>query len=244
MQKTALVIFCILLISSCKKSDDRACFKSFGEPNQIDIPIDSVERFNLYKGITYHVYQDTLKLIRIIGGKNVIEWIEVNKEGNELDISNKNKCNFLRNYNKQILVEIHYPTYYRFYSETSDSLLFKDTIQSNYLYVEQALGGGHVGLNITGQTLVMIASNGVGSYQVGGQVNHADLRIQSGARGNAENLIANSIEIDQNSTGDLYINGTNSTITVNMKGTGNVYYLNAPTSISIVGIGAGKVLSK
>ncbi|MBK9190301.1 MAG: DUF2807 domain-containing protein [Crocinitomicaceae bacterium] len=243
--KYFLVILSIsLLIFSCKKSSERTCFKSYGDDSQIEFALDSVDRFKLYKNIRYHIYQDTLRKVIIKGGKNVISLIELSYNSTALSITNKNKCNFLRDFDNQILVEIHYPFYKWIYSETDDSLVFKDTIQSDYLYVDQFLGGGKVILNTQADVLIMNASNGVGSYTLGGHADYANLRVQAGASGDATQLTSFSYLLDQNSTGDLKVNLDSAAANIAIKGTGNVIYSGDPDTIILTKTGDGELIQE
>lgn len=242
--KYVVFISTILLLVACKKATQRACLKSYGAESQLEIPIDSVSNFMLYKNLNYHIYQDTLRKIIIRGGANVIQMVDVRNISGELSIQNKNKCNFLRDYDKHIQVEIHYPFYHRIYSETEDSLVFEETIYSSYLYVDQALGGGNVILHMEGGTLVLIARNGVGSYEVSGHVNHADLRIQNGASGNARQLKSPHFELDHNSTGKLFVNLDSAQAIVSIKGTGDVFYSGDPDTIIVNQTGVGEIVKE
>lgn len=243
MQKKLIIILVLFFTFACKKAEEKVCFKPYGETTELSYSLpDNITEFKLYNNINYHIYQDSLQIVKIIGGENLIQHISLNQFENQFEIRNHNKCNFLRNFDKKITVEIHYPNYTRFYSETADSLIFKDTINSNYFYLTQTLGGGYVKLNIAGDKLIMIGSNGVSTYEVSGKVNYADLRLQTDAKGICTNLICPEFEIDQNSTGDLFINGDSAKININMKGTGNVYYSGNPDSIAVKGIGVGQIL--
>lgn len=233
-----------LMIFSCKKSSVRSCFKSYGDETQIEYDLDSVDRFKLYKNIRYHIYQDTLRKVIIKGGENVIGLVELEYDSTSLSITNKNKCNFLRDFDNQIVVEIHYPFYKWIYSETDDSLVFKDTIHSNYLYVDQFLGGGKVILNTQADVLVMNASNGVGSYTLGGHADYADLRVQAGASGDATQLTSYSYLLDQNSTGDLKVNLDSAAANIKIKGTGNVIYTGDPDTIILTKTGDGELIEE
>lgn len=242
--KYFVFISAILILVACKKATQRTCLKSNGEESQVEIPLDSVANFMLYKDLNYHIYQDTLRKVIIRGGSNVIPLVDVKNISGELSIQNKNKCNFLRDYDKRIQVEIHYPFYHRIYSETEDSLIFEDTIYSSHLYVDQALGGGNVYLHMVGGTLVLIARNGVGSFDVSGHVNHADLRVQSGASGNARELKSPYYELDHNSTGKLYVNLDSAQALVAIKGTGDVLYSGNPDTIIVNQIGVGEIIKE
>lgn len=241
--KNLIYISCVFFLS-CKKPNERACLKTVGDESTLEYAIDSVSKFLISKNIICHVYQDSLKKIILRGGSNLIGHVDIVKNGDEISINNNNKCNFLRDHEKTIIVEIHYPDYHRFYSETEDSLIFKDTIISPYLYVEQVLGGGFVKLHAQTGKLVMIASNGVGRYEVSGYANHADLRVQTNASGNAENLISPSFELYQNSTGNLTVNIDSALVYVDINGTGDVIYTGTPDSVWIQKTGAGEFIKQ
>lgn len=232
------------MISACKKANERTCFKSHGAAAQIEIPLDSVNHFNLYKNIRYHIYQDTLRKVIIKGGENVIPFIDIAQNGYEVSIQNKNKCNFLRDFDTKILVEIHYPWYDYIYSETNDSLLFKDTVLGDRLYVEQTLGGGGVKLNVNVNKLILVVSHGVGNYSVSGQANFADLRVQTNGSGDARQLQCPDYLLDNNSTADLRVNLNQATAKATIRGTGNILYSGVPDSLETFIKGDGQVIGE
>jgi len=69
--KQSIVLFSLIIFvfSSCKKAENRPCFKSFGDLSELEISIDSVQKFELYGGLVYNFYQDTLRKIVIKGGE-------------------------------------------------------------------------------------------------------------------------------------------------------------------------------
>lgn len=242
MKKSGILLSILLLLGSCKKAEERTCIKGYGDEQTIEIPIDSVSKFYLYKNLSYRIYQDTLKKIVLTGGSNMISNIEVTNSAGDLSIRNLNRCHFLRDYEKRIFVDIHYPTFERFYCESQDTLMFMDTITSPNLYIEQVLGGGHVKLHIEGGNLVLIARNGVGSFNVSGHVNHADLRVQANGSGIAQNLSASSFEIYQNSTADIRVNINQAETYVDIRGTGHVIYTGIPDTLNLIKSGAGEMI--
>lgn len=238
------VIACVmLLVISCKKAEDRSCFKSYGEMSELEIPLDSVYEFRLYKNMTYHLYQDSSYKMIVRGGKNVIGHVTTDYTNYTLSVRNENKCHFLRDYDNKIEVEIHYPFYQNmFYSETSDSIIFHDTIVASQIHVELIMGGGVVMLNAHTTELVMNASHGVGSFKVSGTTKFADLRVQTDARGDATGLTAEKMDVYQNSTGDIKVNLESANAFVWMRGTGNVIYSGIPDSLEILDQGDGAVI--
>ena len=68
---------------------------------------DSVQKFELFKGIVYRFYQDTLRKVVIKGGENVVGLVDVKVKDYMVSVHNGNSCNFLRDYEDKITVEIH-----------------------------------------------------------------------------------------------------------------------------------------
>lgn len=122
------VLITLFVFTGCKKPGDRTCFKNTGTFTSVEVPLDSVRTFRLYKNIRYHIYQDNARKIVIEGGEHVVNQIGVTNEDGIVSIHNNNKCNFLRDSEKMISVEIHYPYLNRFYIESSDSVVFENTV--------------------------------------------------------------------------------------------------------------------
>lgn len=242
MVKCVFIFGLILLFFSCKKAEDRSCYKSYGELIEKEIPLDSVSEFRLYKNITYHVYQDTMRKLIVRTGDHLVNFILAENVDGILSISNKNKCHFLRDYDKKTVVEIHYPFYNIIYSEANDSLIFKNTIAGNYLEVEQNLGGAAVVLDVDVNHIMMIASGGVSRFDLSGVTNYADLRVQTNGSGDAGNLKANYIYVYNNSTGDLLVDLDTADADIHIKGTGNVIYYGAPDTLSLEKTGDGSLI--
>jgi len=242
MVRSAIIFGLMCSFFSCKKAEDRACFKSYGDVIEKEIPLDSVSEFRLYKNITYHVYQDTLRKLIVRTGDKLVNHIVVENSGNVLSISNTNRCHFLRDYDKKTVVEIHYPFYNVIYSEANDSLIFKNTIVGNYLEVEQNLGGADVVLDVDVNHIVMIASGGVARFVLSGITNYADLRAQTNGSGDASNLKANNVYVYNNSTGDVLVDLDSAEADIHIKGTGDVLYSGAPDSLSLEKTGDGKLI--
>jgi len=235
----------ILSITSCKKADEKTCFKSVGKPSELEYSIsDEVSYFNLYKGATYHIYHDSLNKIIIKGGENVISQIEIKQAGDTIDINNLNKCNFLRNFEKnKITVEIHASKFRQIYSQASDSVITKTPIKSDYFLYQIDQGGGHSILDVDVSYLVVISSNGVGGYTLKGKANYADLRVQRMGFGFAEDFSALDYRIYSRSSNHIWLNLNNANADIDISGAGNVYYLGEPINYTLKGKGAGKLIN-
>jgi hypothetical protein len=229
-------------LSSCKKSEDRTCYKSTGEQTKIDIPLDSVHTFKLYKNIKYRIFQDTLRKVVVKGGQNVVNFIDVENENGIVSIHNKNKCNFLRKSEDYIEVEIHYPYLKRFYAEPSDSVIFENTITADSLMIELREGGGSAYLDVDVNFFAINVSYGTADYTLSGKANNAEVKIQNNGFADALKFNAGYLFVYNNSTNDLRIDLTNSDAYVVIEGTGDIYYSGNPAAANVDQIGSGSFI--
>ena len=229
----------VLTFSSCKKSEDRKCYKSTGDPTEIEIPLDSVHTFKLYKNIKYRIFQDTLRKVVVKGGANVVNFIDVENEHGIASIHNENKCNFLRKSEDYVEVEIHYPYLERFYIEPSDSVIFENTITADSLIIELREGGGSALLDVDVNFFAINVSYGTADYTLSGTANNSEVKNQNNGFADASKFNAGYIFVYSNSTNDLKIDLTNSDALVVIEGTGDIYYSGNPAAANVNQIGSG-----
>lgn len=237
------VVLSLLIFTHCKKANERTCFKSSGEDMELTIPIDSVRHFNLFNNIKYRIFQDDQRKVVVRGGGNMIDQIEVADNGdNVLSIENKNSCDFLRNPEDIVNVDIHYPFYRSFYIDPSDSVVFEDTVTSHYLDIEIRNGGGSVKLDVDVFEVSIVVSHGAGDFTIGGYAERSALKVQNNGGGNATKFNPDYAYIYQNSTADIFCELGNAASLIVVDGTGDVYYIGDPIDIHAEGKGNGKII--
>ena len=93
---------------SCKKEEDRSCFKTTGSIIDKIIPLGSFSKIHLGPYIQYELIQDTMNFIEISAGENIINFISSDIEDGKLLIENNNKCRFLRYKKEKVIAKIHF----------------------------------------------------------------------------------------------------------------------------------------
>jgi len=243
MKILVLILSFLILFFSCKKAEDRDCFKSYGELTQLEYSIDSVQEFKLYEGIEYRFYQNNSRKIIVKGGRNVVNFIDINSKDFITSINNLNSCNFLRDYDDKIIVEIHYPHYHSIYAEPTEPMRFIDTLTGDYVTIKLKNGGESLDLNVNIKSLYLKVSIGTSNINVYGTTNDIHLSTQNFGRINALGVVSNSVFVHQGSATDMLVNFSNSKAIVNFFGNGDVLYLGVPTELTITGQGDGEVLT-
>lgn len=244
--KNSLLILTVLLVAiSCKKPEDRRCFKSTGEQTEKEIALAYFNKLVLKEHINYVLIQDSTNKVVIKGGKNLLNLIETNVSENTLEIKNTNKCNFLRSYKKSITVEIHFTSLININIVGTESLTTVGTIYTDYFAFYTRDGSGDVFLNLDAKYISAEADHGWCNYTFTGKTDAAKLSIKSNSWCDASGLtVKDSIFVASESEGDMKINANQIPIKGYLKESGNIYYKGNPTSIDVYITGKGKVLGE
>jgi hypothetical protein len=235
-------LYFILLIPfffACKKANERRCWKTIGDSIKLVTTIDSVQKMVLNNGLTYIMHQSNERKVEVIGGKNMVDLVEIRTNNYQLEITNKSYCHFLRDFDKKIVVHIYYPRFTDIYAEVSDSLIFLDTIQGNLMQLEMREAGGVAILTANLNDLRVIISAGPGHFVANGFAKFSTLKTQGQGFGDASGLKSQFLFGYQNSGAPLKLNleGTEANIVID--GAGDIQYVGEPISIELTQNGEG-----
>lgn len=245
MKNSLLILILLLLAASCKKAEDRRCFKSTGEQTEKEIALAYFNKLVLKEHINYVLIQDSTNKVVIKGGKNLLNLIETNVSENTLEIKNTNKCNFLRSYKKTITAEIHFTSLININIVGTESLTTVGTIHTDYFAFYTRDGAGDVSLNLDAKFISAEADHGWCNYTLTGKTEAAKLSIKSNSWCDASGLIVkDSIFVATESEGDMHINANLIPIRGYLKEKGNIYYTGQPNSIDVLITGKGNVIAE
>ena len=245
MKNLVSILVVFVLVSACKKAEDRSCWKFWGDEKTMEIAIDAdFDKLFLNAHLEYELVQDSTDKLVIIGGENVIKKVEWSiSDDKTLTISNKNKCHFLRNERKVIKVEIHYTNIYNIHFEGTEPLKTRGTLNTNYFVLFIRDGAGPVTMDLNCISVVADISHGWGNYVLTGNTDHAFIGARSNGYGDALGLNVNqSIYVSHETSGTLKVNCGNLPLDGYLKGNGNILYKGTPSSMNILDTGGGEVL--
>src|SRR6185436_10689371 len=107
-QSYLFIILFLFMFSSCKKENMCDCFKSTGSTFTEKRVLGDFDQLEVNDNIDVVLVEDTLNYAEVEAGKNLIDLIDTKIDNNQLNIANRNTCNWVRSYKKEITVTVHF----------------------------------------------------------------------------------------------------------------------------------------
>lgn len=243
--RSYLIIAGILLCFSCKKAEDRVCFKKAGSEDLRVVATDmDIDTLYLYDGLHYSLVQGSETRVELKGGENLLSHIEVTFNNGRLTVSDENKCNFLRSYKNKIHAKIIVDTVSYIYYEGSEELKSIDTLYSNELRLIIRDGAGSTDLTLSNGYTSATVSHGFGDFTLRGKTTFAYLHCNSNSYCDTRSFRAsNWLKIKSNTVGKMLVNANTNHLSAVVCTSGDVGYVGTPENITLKRYGKGELLN-
>lgn len=244
--KNVINILAILLLvsSSCKKAEDRSCWKFAGDEAIQEIQIESFDSLELGGKMKFDLIHDTINKIVLNGYENLNNLILVQQRDSKIDILNENKCNYLRSFKKKVTVEIHYTDFNTLIFKGSEELRMTNEFNTPSFNLKVFDGAGPMFLDVNSTFFSAVLVNGHGDLTLNGSSSYAFLRAQGATYFNTENFIcSDSLVVSTNSSADLFVNANTTKFRTEIDGRGDVYYKGTPQIIESNNVGEGQLIN-
>ena len=100
----AVLLIYMLLNEGCKKAGVCDCFKGTGEISTEERQLPTFTSVYVEDNVNLIFVEDTVQKVIVEAGKNLLKNIKTEMIGDQLQIRNINKCNFVRKYDIPINV--------------------------------------------------------------------------------------------------------------------------------------------
>jgi hypothetical protein len=236
-------IFLIITLISCKKEEDRICLKSSGNLDSLVLFTDSFNKLFLHEHLVFELVQDSIDKVVITGGENLIQHVAVTVTDGTLDIVNRNKCSFLRSYNKKIKVRIHFKSLINMHLEITEPMSNIGKMKFDWLTFLLKDGSGSVNLQFDAQAIFATISHGWGDFTFTGSTRYANLNMRSNGYCNLYGMnVADSVTIISNTQGSVKISANGIKLKAQTLSDGNIYYKGIPSSIQFDRFANGELI--
>jgi hypothetical protein len=224
---------------SCSGDDANDCIQNAGKIIQEELPITGFSDILVNRDIKLVIKEAGDYSVIIETGEYLLNDVEAVVVGNELQLTNYNTCNFVRDYGLTTIYvtapDIRNIRSSTQYSIESDGILNYDDLR---LFSENVNGVGAVtsgvfSLNINASSL-RITSNNLSSFYISGEVNNLFVGFYSGiGRFEGQNLIAQKVTVYHRGSNDMIVNPQEE-LKGNLFGTGNLISVNNPETLDVV----------
>lgn len=247
MRKLLYIIFSIVMWS-CNSEDAPDCFQNSGAIIQEEFIVNNFTKITVFSRVELIVKQSSTQRVIVETGEYLLNDIEVRVENNRLLVTNNNACNFNRDYGiTKVYVSVPDLAEIRNGSGltvSSDGVLAFDNLK---LISEDFNAEGDVNsdgdFNVTVDCVALdCVVNNLSSMFVRGEVDDLFIGYYSGdARFEGRGLVAQNIDIFQRSSNDMIVNPQQS-LTGEIRSTGDVISVNAPTIVEVEEFYTGKLI--
>ena len=232
-----------MVISSCKKAENRTCFKSLGENKTEVRTLSNFKHIHISDNIELHLTPSNTNEIKIQSPKNLMNFITTEVLNDTLYIRNNNKCGVFRSYQYDIIVDVSFTDLHYIKSYSSKDIRSTSTLNLDTLITEGFFVNGDMFLDFNGIYLATVVHSGGRNVTVKGNAYESYAYHVGTGSIFYENLNVEKTHIHSRTTADCYITARDK-INIEIHSIGNVYYDNSSNpKISVKQRGDGKVIA-
>jgi len=217
-----LVLFS-LSIFSCKKSGPTDCFKSTGEEITIERPATSFDKIILNDNVNLVLTQGDDYRISVTGGKNVLKKVRTDVDDRVLKIENRNSCNWMRSFNREITVYASFKTIQEIEYRGSGDISCSNTIVGDSLQFDVWEGAGMVEMDVDVTRSYLYFHIGTADITYRGDAHLSYITASSFGPIYAQNLRSTFTYIANESSNHCYVQ-VSDRIEATITKFGNIYY--------------------
>ena len=247
MKKGIYIIFTVILIFGCDKENVWDCIQTSGPIVQTEIDLSNYDKVVVNRDVELIIREGNEFEIILETGENLLNDISFTVIGGQLQIEDKNSCNFIREYGitkvyLQVpnLVEIRNSSQYEVSSQ--GVLNFPDLVLTSEDFNEpDSFNVGDFRMSLNSNN-IQIVSNNLSSYFLDGQVTNLNVGFFSGdGRFEGANLIADNVNVFHRGTNDVIVN-PQERLTAQLKSTGNIISMNQPPIVEVEQFYTGELI--
>ncbi|HNW89911.1 MAG TPA: head GIN domain-containing protein [Bacteroidales bacterium] len=242
MKKTCCIIFSIFFfISSCKKENLCDCFKSTGKIVTEERKIRDFSSIFVSDNVNLILTQDSGYHVKVEAGEHLISLITTELRHDSLFIENKNRCNWVRSYKPQVNVYISLPVLYFFQNAGCGTIITTNTFTGDSLRFYSLNSSGDLTVKMDVKKCYLTIHTGCLNVNASGKTDYLDVYYCGNGMIHCENVNAKNTIVTNKSTGDIYVNVSESLYYI-ITWTGNIYYYGNPTLINWGDTGDGELI--
>lgn len=243
--KHYLLISLVLLLASCKKPTQRACFKSTGTMQHSIQTLANFKYVHVGPYLEVEFMQDSLAYVEWEAGRNLTTFLLAEVHADTLVLENNNKCRFLRYANGKVKATVHFTSIEELHLANSEKVSTITPWTQEKLLVYLHEGVGQVDLQLAVQNATIRNNYGWQELLLKGTAASLFVDFDGSAALDAKHLhVSDSITYRSSSLLPSYLLADQLLLKAQLYGSGNLYYTGQPSLLLKTEYGQGKVLQQ
>lgn len=240
----------ILLLTACNSDSFPDCFQRGGEITRQEVVVPVFSKITVFENVSLVLKQGDVQRVEIATGDNLRNEVTAAVEGDRLLLRDTNDCNYVRAYGTTTIY-VTSPNINEVRSSTgltikSDGILRYSNLtlySESFLNPESETTDGMFDLEVDTGNLTVIV-NGITYFKLRGNTANLNLNIAAGdSRIEAENLIAEAVDLNHRGSNDMFVN-PQASVTGVIRGTGNVISASRPPVVEVEELYKGRLIFK
>ena len=233
---------------SCNSENAPDCFQNAGDIVRVAVAVEDFSTITVFENLNLVLKQGDESQVEIETGEFLLNDISAVVEGNRLVLRNENTCNYVRDYGITT-VYVTAPNITAIRSSTgglisSDGVLEYanlNLISERFNNPEAETTDGSFDMELASERIAII-TNGIAYFKLKGTVNNFAITIAAGdSRIEAEDLVAQSVNLSHRGSNDIFVNPLES-ISGIIRGYGDVISVNRPAEVTVEEVFNGRLI--
>lgn len=236
-----ILVTLLLALSSCRKANRFDCLKSTGDEVRIQRPVSGFHSLHLVDDVNLYISPDSIFGLEIEGGEHLLDLLETHVSDSILYISDENRCNWVRSYQRELNVYVSMPKLNSIWFEGTGQIVTMDTIRGDSLLVNLWGAGGDVHLLLDVHMARLKIHTTTGDIYASGKCGVGYYYSSSNGFIFAEGLETNLAYLLNRGSGDMYLHPL-ITLEAELSDRGYVYYRGDPVNLKQKISGSGRLV--
>lgn len=236
-----LLVIVVFAAGACKREQLDDCFTRTGPQTSEERQTGYYERIELYNNVNLVLVPGNQSYLKVEGGKNLLSAVKTDIADSTLTIRNTMKCNWIRNYNREITVYATAPALKEIRYEGSGDVRTDGSLAIDTLSLNIRGGAGSFNLDLNANVLNLAMHYGTVDLTVKGSAIMTTMFANSYGPFYCGDLKSHIVFIRNSGSNDCYIHAEH-VLGAEITSVGNIYYTGNPFDLSSTITGSGKLI--
>lgn len=233
----------LLLTAGCKKANERSCWKAHGSNVQEQRDLTPFHRLDLADHIHVVITQGSPQQVVVEAGENVVPFVNTEVIDETLFLTDLNKCEWLRDYSKQITVHITVDSLTAIHNHGTADINTTNTLNPHHFTFTGIQGTGDAALTLDCDSVEVLIEAGPFNLNLRGNTDYLYAYHTGEGSIDARDLEGRIVHVNHSGIGRFTVQVTERLI-AEIYSYGDVYYSGSPAEITLTEESTGRLFQE